>query len=1691
MKKAFILSLSLLGLQLGYTQQITGDPNKLATELKALMMASKNPEAMKAASDFEVSNTQLSDAQKKQIALQIQTLQKKKLKTHPTLSSYVSSINKGIKSKLASGVQMDSLLLVNNYLFETFKNPKDYDSYLSGLTGLFDKQLLTFTNTSYVKTSGGYISFKIVTGNNPNVSSDTSSKLQNEQEKLLNEWDNNQAFEENFNATFDESSTTSISEESFVDDAPPLPEVSGAVITFKNSTITIGNKHDSISISNTTGVYCISRGVIVAKGGKTNWAKVGKPNISVELSDYSIDPKKAEIEAFNTVLTNDEVLEKPVKGLYNYKCVKEKDSLISYPRFISYSSGVNIKNIGEGIKYSGGFSMKGQKVLSTSLDESNSKIEIFKGDKKVITAFSHLFELGKDKITAPLVSTILFLDTDSISHPGVNFEYNKSQRTIKLKNQSSSFNKTPYQDTYHKLEILAEYVFWDLNKTEIDFSMITGRAESPAVFTSADYFNDKEFNNMKGLYKFHPLFIINTYMRETKTKNGEISVTSVAEKYKIDPKTLNNAMVALNRKGFIDLYRDIITMKNKGFHYIKSKEGKKDFDQINILSKEKSKANATLNLESMEMTVRGVEKFFLSEKLNVFILPENKEVKIQKNRDFKFDGKMLTSDMLVFFGKNMRFDYDSFFVDMKTIDSLKLRVKTKEKDAAGKFVIKDLRSQIESASGELFVNKTMNKSAKKNYPEYPIFKSKQGSFIYYDKPHILNGVYAKQVYFEVPPFTIDSLTVFTEPIFDGTFKSNGIFPDIKERVRPNQEDLSLGFDHKIPQNGYPVYNSKGKFHKSFSLSSKGIRGDGELEYLTGRYKSNDFVFYPDSLHAVGQSCEIKEGELNKAEFPDLLSTDFDLYWFPKKDSMLVSNITQPFQLYSKTVAWNGKVLVTPNGLRGEGTIDTRGSETSSLKFQFRRGEFDAREAFFKILSNDPSKPAIEAKNVFLEFDLKKGHALFNPEIAGSASNNFPYLQYESSMEGGNWDLNKKIITFKKNENANINKSYFISTHPLQDSLYFNATDATYEMSKQTLTVNGVPYVYVGDSKIFPDQNQIVIKENADMQELKKAKLLIDSTNKRYQLYDGNIKILSKYRLRGDGKYDYYNIDSSKYTLKFTDFYYRDVNLPRPTAEEIAAQDELIEQEIEEKIEETEEAKKENKKISEKKKVKVRKNKKNTNSSFHMEAIAEVLEKDTFRLAPKIFYRGTAIVRADKPHLMFSGEVKMDLQAYRGLQQWIKYENDGETDNIAIDVTNAKSDDGTQLYTGLFIDNTSLKLYSTFLSFKRYPEDLMVFEAKDNFTFDNKKSIFKIGDLPKINGKKLQGNVFSYFDKKGMVSYTGKLNLLPANKDFNLQASSLGSGLVDSAYYHFNTFIALTMNIPAKALELMGTNLKTVASAYSSPPAFVNRDTMALKLADIYGEKTAQSFAKTMTISAKPLFEYNKKIGTAINLNEVNFKWSNKHTSFHSIGRIAVSNILKKDVNYKINGFCEVKKSPNGDIFSLYLEPAPNMWYYFNFEANRLSIISSDDAFNTAISSKSKGEQSGGKYAFVLGDADEKSLFLKEFNLNYLGIEYQEPEIIQQEEEEDPAKIDVDKLEAPAPEPGEEPEAKPENKKNKKEAEQINNGEPASDPENKEEETEGETGKSKKKKKKGDKKNSGTNTPPEDKKEDPKKEEGGF
>ncbi len=1584
----FVLIGLLIGSAPSFAQvKLSDDPAQFVTDIKTAFISSKNPQIMQTGSSFEAIWTSggITEAQKKKIIKITQTLQRKKYKINPHFNHFIGSINAGVSNQLATGQQLDSLLYVSERVIDNHTQ-KQVEIYLNTILDFLSKKALFYSSYNHVKLVSGSFGFgygesfedtpvevvKADTAKNNPATTDPFSDWDTPAETAVENWDTG----------FETEPSANITPQAPVQPVPDveIPTIQGPYIKLKNAEILIGTKFDSTNVSQTNGYLLIIPRVFSGENGKTNWNSTGLLNVSCSLKKYVFNVTKPELIAIGASLNYPAKIDKAVEGVYQYKSVKRKDSLdYLFPRFASFYGGVSVKEIGEDLIYTGGFSLIGKKIYSTSLDDSRAKIEVISGGIKKFMAISNQFELGNKDINSPLVAIVIYQNQDSIIHPGISLNYHKSEKRLKLITQNTGFKQTPFVDTYHKMEILAEMLRWDLNSANIDFTMISGRSESPAKFSSNEYFDEAFFDRLKGIYNFHPLQMAIIYSKNSKKK--EFFADDMSRENKLNPATVRSAMREIGKLGFIDYDKDkgSVKISPKGWHYFVSKSGKKDYDQINILSKETNLANGTLNTTTNELTIRGVDQFPLSEKLDIYIKPKNKEIKILKNRDFIFDGVLVACNMLVFHGRNLRFDYDSFFVNMQNIDSLKLRVRTNEKDKNGKRIIRDLSSQIESAAGLFYINKTFNKSAKKYYPEYPIFKSYQGSYVYYDDPKIFNGVYGKRAYFEIPPFTIDSLTVYDEPEFDGTFRSDGIFPDIKERLKV-MEDLSLGFEHKIPVAGYPVYKNKGRFFKSFKLSNDGIRGTGQLEYLTGKYKGEDFVFYPDSLQAVGTFAEVKESNLNKAFFPDAVVGQYDMRWLVRNDSMIVHNVSEPFQMYSGTVQFSGKALITPGGMHGEGTIDTRGSESSSLEISFKQQEYQARGSYFKVLSQDPKKPAVECKNVQLDFNFKLGHAYFNPELIGTASNEFPYLQYKSSMEGGDWDLTKKIISFKKPESDALSSSYFLSVHPEQDSLSINATSAIYEIDKQILTVSGVPYVFSADSKIIPDKNAVIIRENADMDELKNSKLQIDSTNKRYNLYNGSIKVFSRKEFKGEALYNYYNSDSTKFVFKFKNFRFIDVTDP------LALKGET----------DTQESQETEKKSKKREKAKDAKN-------YHTVANTMIMESDTVRLAPKIIYRGDCQLRADKNALVFEGDVKLDLKAYKGAEQWLKYVNNGDTDDIGINIKDAKSQEGDPLTTGLYIDANTYKMYSTFLSRNNNVNDKKVFVAADNFNFDNSAAVFRIGDPEKMANKKREGNVFSYNDKKEQATYTGKINLFDNMKDFEVNSAVNGEAQIDSGSYKFNTFLSIKMNLPPAALDAMTENIKFIASSFSNEVSFEGKDSLiALKLADVSGNKAAESFIKSNAMENKPLFEFGKNLAECVNFSEVNFKWSQKYSSWFSYGKIGLASVLKKECNYKIDGFVEIKKTPNGDIFYAYLEPSPGNWYFFTFEQNKLAVVSTDTKFNDLINAKSKGEQTKGRFYFIVADQLEKSLFLKDFYKNYLGQEYKEEIIQEAPPEEAPA-----------------------------------------------------------------------------------------
>ena len=186
-----------------------------------------------------------------------------------------------------------------------------------------------------------------------------------------------------------------------------------------------------------------------------------------------------------------------------------------------------------------------------------------------------------------------------------------------------------------------------------------------------------------------------------------------------------------------------------------------------------------------------------------------------------------------------------------------------------------------------------NKSSIKDFPQYPIFNSKQTSYVYYDYPSIYNKVYDRnKFYYKVDPFSIDSVNDFSTDalFFEGELISADIFENIREKivVRP---DYSFGFVRVTGKTGYKTYKGKGTFTDTIDLSFKGLRGFGTLDYLNAKSVSNPkgFTFFPDSTNGLATNFTIKQQSAAQGtESPSVKGEDIKIHWEPYENRLMAA-----------------------------------------------------------------------------------------------------------------------------------------------------------------------------------------------------------------------------------------------------------------------------------------------------------------------------------------------------------------------------------------------------------------------------------------------------------------------------------------------------------------------------------------------------------------------------------------------------------------------------------------------------------------------------------------------------------------------------------------------------------------------------------------------------------------------------------
>ncbi len=1346
----------------------------------------------------------------------------------------------------------------------------------------------------------------------------------------------------------------------------PQPDLTGPLLVFDKVTFNFATSYDSAFLRDTKGTLSLIDNTFVGEGGRFDWSTTGLSSDSVyfDFAAYNFDVTKAEVKAEQGKLTYKGKAPGQVDGIFEFKSVNHRTpETATYPRFMSFNSDVDIVGLGgDDLKYTGGFALNGRKVYSSSVNGNPARLTLLGDVDKKFEARSRLFEFQDSIISSTHAMVKIYQQNDSIYHPATQFYFDFSKRELILQKENGQLKNAPYSASYYKIDFNADKLKWNVDSAALDIFSFGGRSQSPMILESVDFYDPEDFRILGGYgFDFHPLALVANYA----INNGvrEFYVDDLAMATRQRPDGVRLAMNFLAQKGMIDYNTALgyVRVKDKAIHFFDSKRGNADYDNLKIHSIVDGPANATVDFAEGTMTVRGVEEFKVSDSLNVVIQPDSSVITLLQNRDIKFNGNINAGNFEIN-GKDFTLKYDSFFINLNHIDSIRFYVT--ETNARGQSIRRRVNnamvgtdstaaaaagmSNTSKTSGTLFISRPDNKSGKEKIPNYPRLDATAGGVIYFNRREVLDGAYDRSVFFVVPPFKLDSLND-ADPgsiNFDGTFVSSGMFPNFKEKLH-TMPDKSLGFIHAIPNAGYQLFQGEGKIVGAMSLDNAGIRATGRIDYLAASVESKDFVFYPDSVVGRGDVGQLVEKQFGSVWYPQVSLTEYKLNWLPKQDKFNLINLRDPFNLYESTAQLDGQLTVSKTGVAGNGKLITRGSEAVSEQLSFSAKDFGARHADFQVKTTNPDKPALAGDDVRLKFNLERNYADISPEISGEAALEFPYAQFKTSIPDARWDLNTQKIVMTKAPDVPIENSYFYTTREELDSLNFNAERAEYDIQTQQLKVSGIPFIVVADAKITPENNEVLILENAKIGQLKNTTIVLDTLNGFHRLTEGVVDIVSRKEFSGYATYQYVNAVNDTFAIKMTDFHLEPIN------------------------EDT----------------KSKKHSVDLIATQQTVANGAVPEIDKLILAPRIFYKGDMVMYATRPALQLVGSVKLDLRKIKNYNTWLQYEQSGDEKEVFIPFDNALTDEGRKAEAGLhFAEDNSL--YITFVFDKKNPDDDDFFLPSGSLFFDKETEEFKIEDRLKATGEKLTGKVFAYNEDKQEVRFEGSVNFFnEGGKDFKITSSALGSGNLETNDIRMNTFMMLDMNVPPQALQLMALDLQDVIKNEGAEEGLGDQTELLYKIADIVGERAVKDFEQRSLQAYTPLVSIPQLVRPLV-FSNFNLKRSQEFKAFYSEGKLGVSSILRTDINAAFEGFMELKKNEDGSpVFHVFFKASEGSWYYFGLEDNRLLVHSSNDEFNDVISKRTNASKAKiGELVFIPGSDEETLTFINRFRKQYYNLE---------------------------------------------------------------------------------------------------------
>ncbi|MGM0612792.1 MAG: hypothetical protein ACQESM_04690 [Bacteroidota bacterium] len=1320
---------------------------------------------------------------------------------------------------------------------------------------------------------------------------------------------------------------------------------------------------DSSMIYNTSGYYNVEHHRWHGKGGIVTWENAGldPDKVYANLNDYEIDMRFTKYTIENVNFFNKKYFSEPLIGRLSNRTEsgvsRNRVKNPRYPRFVSSEGQKVIKDIFPSIDYTGGFSMLGNKLVASSSDAADASIIINKDDKPFIKLKAKDFGIDSSRIVSRRASLTMYLEEDSIYHPAIRITYEDDKKMLSINRDEEGLSRSPFYDTYHMIDIDVEAILYKLGNEKIRFQNLpSASGRNSAFFRSQNFYDKKEFEQIKGMDKKNPLYYIQDFHNTTGKKHFHLD--DIVQFVDYAPHMVKAMILRIANMGFLSYNpdNDMITIRERLFNYLKARRGLIDYDVIRFNSRTNAQSNAELSLLDNNMKLFGVRMIQLSDSQNVVIDPKQNTLTLKKNRDFDFNGKV-KAGRFVIHGNDFEFSYKNFKINMPLVDSLEFWVKPFEEHEDKYSERKYVESVIEDMEGDLLIDKPDNKSGRKPSPRFPILNSESNAYVYYDKNCKYPNIYDRnEFYYRIDPFSIDSLDNFeTEGLeFDGYLASGGIFPVIEYPLSV-QKDYSLGFIYQTPKEGYTAYGGKGHYNDQIMLSNKGLEGNGTLEYLTSTAKSREFDFFPDSTNAIAYEYDV-EAQEGQVEYPSVQGSTVELHWEPYNDFMTIRNQEEPMNMFNQQAHIDGEIKYTPDFMRGNGSMQIEEAEISSELFRYDNQNVNAdtcnftlhtKESEFGLGSGDKVEQDLITNNFKAEISFadRKGEFTSN---SGSSRIEFPINQYISFIDQFTWYMDEEEVAFSSKVSDEMSKKYddksmeemadidlegarFVSIHPGQDSLEFTAENAVYSRNKQTIDAKGVRMIRVADAAIFPDEQNIIVQKRAEIDELQNAKILANTTTKYHTIQDAVVNIEGRYEYFGRGNYNY--VDKNDETQKI---YLNNISV---------------------------------------------------DSTSMTNAKGEIKEDDNFTLSPAFNFKGNVKLVSTEEYLTFDGGFQIRNHCDTLPKEWVQFTSVIQPDDIKLPVdSNMQTTSGRDTYASILHAKDNKQIYSSFFvddNTRSLRRGNSIFSSTGVLIFDEVSSEYRIAPEEKLKQPTLPGNYTAYNTRDCIHNGQGAINFFKETGQVDLQTFGEINQYIHEDSTEIKGVISLDFLFSEDALELMAEDIN---SNKDLKGVDLNTERFKQALMEMLGREQANEIISELTIQNR-IKKMPDAMKRTMTLTDVKLHWDEKSESFISTQPVGIAFLGEEQVSKYVDAYIVFNKGRRGGFsegeFSILLEVSSAEWYYFNYKPTGvLTVVAGSDEFKSIINdldSKDRkmdtptGEKS---FRYNLGSSRQREQFLR-------------------------------------------------------------------------------------------------------------------